>query len=131
MTKNRQSVIGLTVLVLSVVLVLLPDYIAPVCHGDHTMKCHHMALANKGVAVAMMFNGTLLLFIRNRDIARGVAVGGILLSVLAIANSAFFIGGCASPMMSCNTKNIPATYLVAGVLAAVQLYFVRKPGNQK
>lgn len=124
--KERSSIIALIILFLSVVLLLLPDFIAPVCHGDKMMNCHTMASANKGIAVAMMLVGSMLLFVKNSDLARGIAIGGILLSALAIANSAFLIGGCASPMMSCNTKNIPATYLVAGLLILSQVVFVWK-----
>ncbi|MDO4754325.1 MAG: DUF4418 family protein, partial [Bacillota bacterium] len=113
-----------TVLILAVILILLPDYIAPVCHGGKVMKCHYMGQANKGAGIGLMLVGAMLLFVKNKEMARGIGVGGILLSLLAVANSAFLIGGCSAPMMSCNTKNIPATYMVCGVLILVQLWFV-------
>lgn len=129
--KDRQSLVGFIVLFLSAVLLLLPDYIAPVCHADHPMKCQSMAQANQGVAVATMLVGVMFLKIKNRDMARGLALGGILLSCLAFANAAFLIGGCSSPVMSCNAKNIPATYLLSGLLILVQGYYLMKTAGEK
>lgn len=128
--RDGRSILALIILFLAVALLLLPDFIAPVCHSDNMMKCHSMANANKGIAVALMAVGSMLLFVKHRDVARGIAIGGILMAALAIANSAFLICGCASPMMSCNTKNIPATYLVAGLLILTQIAFVWKSGSR-
>lgn len=129
--KNTQKTGALSILILAGILILLPDYIAPVCHGEHIMKCRYLGEANKGVGVAILLAGVLMLLLRNRDMVRGVAAGGVLMSALAIANSVFFIGGCASGNMSCNAVNIPATCLVASMLLLVFLWSTKETKEEK
>lgn len=131
--KNKQKRIGWIVVILAVVLFLLPEYLAPVCraHGETMMHCRHMATANQGVAVLLAVMGVMIVLCSHVQIARGIAVGGILVSCLAVANSAFLLGGCNSPVMSCNVMNIPMTYAVCALTAMALAYFVFTEGKEK
>lgn len=111
---KRKTWIGITAAVLALLIILMPDYLAPICHshghGHGVMKCHHMGEANKLVGAIMVGLSLFFLVMKQSIYVRWTSAAIMLLSLLAIANCAWIFGGCASPLMSCNTLNIPATY---------------------
>jgi hypothetical protein len=126
-SMNRKALFGVAFAVLGVLLFLAPGVLAPVCGmkpDGGFMKCHWMDQAEKGIAVVMILMGLLILFVKNKAFAYGIAAANVPVGCYAYLISWKLIGGCKMPDMACNLYTRPMVYLFSGIYVLASLFYL-------
>lgn len=112
--KNKKILPILSALVAVIFLVGLFTFATacPVPAEGKPMKCHWSEMALKGIAVIMIIMPIIRIAISNISMARGIAIGELLVSLLGLAVVTFLIGTCMKADMHCNTNMRPFTLLI-------------------
>lgn len=120
-----KNIVAILIVILGVVMLLIPQFIAPVCpiHDGHIMKCHWMGQAVIGLGCVVAVLGLLMLISKESKVAAAFSISAALVSGLAIAVSTHLIGGCSHHHMSCQMHTIPAVTIVGGILLVLGLGF--------
>lgn len=118
-----KNIVAILIVILGVVMLLIPQFIAPVCpiHDGHIMKCHWMGQAVVGLGALIGLLGLLMLVVKDKKMAAAFSISAALVSGLAIAVSTHLIGGCSHHHMSCQMHTIPVVTIVGGILVVLGL----------
>ena len=127
---KKKYIFGGIFILFGVMLALLPNKIAPVCHveeGAKMMKCFWTgrALFGTGILLAVLN----IFFCITKSAQTGIAVSNILIALYAAAVPTVLIGTCKMPTMMCNAHTKPAVFLTAGLFIianAIYLVLARK-----
>ena len=85
------------------------------------MKCHWTGVAELSLAVPLALAGLGLIFSKRKETRRMLAILGVVLGALVIAEPLLLIGVCASPDMLCNSIMQPTLVLAGGLIIAISL----------
>ena len=90
------------------------------------MKCHWSEQAVFALTLALIFTGIIALFVKSKDIARGLAFSLIPFGAVIISIPNYFIGACKMAEMRCRTTLVPGA-TVSGIIILITglvLFFV-------
>lgn len=121
---KAKKIVAILIVILGVVMLLIPKYIAPVCpihDGGPIMKCHWMGQAVMGLGSLIAILGVLIFVVKDLKMAKAFSISTGLVSGLAISISTHLIGGCSHHHMSCRMHTIPAVAIVGGILVVLSL----------
>lgn len=113
---KERFISAFVVAVLGALIILTPQYLAPVCEKTITaasgmavpMKCFWTARAVSALGFIIFFAGVALLFARNACVRAGIALMIIPVSIVTGLVPLTIIGVCANEMMPCHLKTLPA-----------------------
>lgn len=135
----KNKVLDFVQLILSIILILTPKLIAPVCHYDiHSheapMKCFYMGETVIFISGAIVFLMLIKCFIKNEDINTGLHISNIVILLCVMYISKIGIGGCSHSMMSCQASTIPTVMTICIITAIFSLgkiinYFKNEKNN--
>ena len=127
---KKKYIFGGIFILFGVMLALLPNKIAPVCHveeGAKMMKCFWTGRALFGTGILLAVLNIFFCITKSAQI--GIAVSNILIALYAAAVPTVLIGTCKMPTMMCNAHTKPAVFLTAGLFIianAIYLILARK-----
>lgn len=124
-----KKAIGVLIILLAVGIALVPQLTK--CHNS-AMTCNYTAKGEFALAIPILVEGIVLLFIR-KESTFGLAIMGIALGVAVILLTTVLIGVCVSMIenMNCQTLMKPSL-IVFGVLLIIVngwLLLISKPGK--
>jgi hypothetical protein len=134
MVKGKQLIVSTITAVLSVLLIVGPMYIFPVCeyskgmmievkHGGFVpMKCTYTAKAEIAMAAIALTIAVLLILARTSESRRLLNVVLLAVGILVIVIPLWLIGVCGGPMMPCRIGTLPFLELIGGLIIAVSVY---------
>ena len=120
---NRIISPGSGIVLIGIIIILIPNYIFPVCPGlletvagKHVpMKCFWTARAEIGAGALVVLGGCALLLFKDHGARFGVSLMTAFAGALVVAIPTVLIGVCGSPVMPCRSGTLPAL-VVSGCL---------------
>lgn len=121
--KTKNAVVAVLVVILGVLIAAGPQYLFHVCSETamSTSPCIYTGKAEIGVGAVLAVLGLIALLSKNRDLNRGLYIGALLTSVLALLIVLVLIGVCSSSAMTCNKEALPGLTIVGAVAVVVSL----------
>ena len=124
------KVLAILYLVLSILLIVGPRSIFPVCPVGHSpMKCYWSTQALIPLAVILFTIGILFFVARIIQVKMVLSIIAIVTAAMVILIPAKLIGGCQMKTMACQSLTFPAVYLIgtALILSSIgELIFLKK-----
>lgn len=127
---SKKIIAGIEIVV-AIIMWLVVTKISPVCGGmlelasgkQVHMKCYYTAVVFVFIAVALLINGILSLFVK-ASVASGIMTVVLAVLVFATLNDSVGIGICANPEMACQmtapiVKVCAAVEVLCGTIYAV------------
>ena len=107
------------ILLLSLVNVLVPQFLFPVCESP--MHCHYSFMAEIGLSAVALSASVAAFFSKGLEASRMLSIPVFVCGVFVIVFPSSLIGVCASPEMACHYGALPVWNLSGGLMALLSL----------
>lgn len=113
-------------ILLAVLIILTPKFIAPVCSfnpdkGEKPMKCVHMGNGVFSIGIALLIILVINFLIKHDAIKLGMQIAISIMSAMTIYIAKFGIGGCKFHSMRCQSKTIPLIIILCSIMIVLSL----------
>ena len=105
-------------IIVGLLIAVGPDTLFGYCTKMDGSVCSHSAGAERGIGAFIVLTGIVILLIKDRGVRKGLYIGGVFLSLLALLTVTVLVGVCDSSMMTCNKELLPAE-VVLGVIGVI------------
>lgn len=105
-------------IVVGLLIAVGPGTIFGYCTKMAGLACSYSVGAERGIGAFVLLVGVLVLIIKDKGVRKGLYIGGVFLSLLALLTVTVLVGVCDGSMMACNKQLFPAE-VVLGVVGLI------------